>query len=58
MMETTTTLIVPKVKIALIRAAKGYRWTVEVTHEDPDEALAILDRVESELKQKYGGTTQ
>jgi hypothetical protein len=57
-METTTFIASPKVKIALVRAAKGYRWTVEVTHEDPDEALAILDKVESELKQKYGGTTQ
>jgi hypothetical protein len=43
-METTTFIANPKVKIALVRAAKGYRWTVEVTHEDPDEALAILDR--------------
>jgi hypothetical protein len=54
MMETTTFIANPKVKIALVKAAKGYRWTVEVTHEDPAEALAILDQVESELKQKYG----
>jgi len=53
-METTTFIASPKVKISLVKATKGYRWTVEVTHEDPDEALAILDRVETELKQKYG----
>jgi hypothetical protein len=35
MMETTTFIANPKVKIALVKAAKGYRWTVEVTHEDP-----------------------
>ena len=53
-MEATTFITNPKVKIALVRAAKGYRWTVEVTQEDPDEALAILEKVETELKQKYG----
>jgi hypothetical protein len=53
-MEATTFIANPKVKISLVKAAKGYRWTVEVTHEDPDEALKILDKVETELKQKYG----
>ena len=56
-METSTFIANPKVKIALVKVAKGYRWTVEVTHEDPVEALAILDQVESELKQKYGSAT-
>jgi hypothetical protein len=56
-MEATTFIANPKVKIALVKAAKGYRWTVEVTHEDPDEALAILDKVEKELQKKYGGNT-
>jgi len=56
-MEATTFIANPKVKIALVKAAKGYRWTVEVTHEDPDEALAILAKVESELQKKYGGIT-
>ena len=57
MMETTTFIASPKVKLTLVKVAKGYRWTVEVTNEDPDEALAILDQVESELKQKYGAAT-
>jgi hypothetical protein len=41
-MEATTFIASPKVKIALVKASKGYRWTVEVTHEDPDEALEDL----------------
>jgi hypothetical protein len=52
-METTTFIASPKVKIALIKAAKGYRWTIEVTHEDPDEALVILNRTEEELESNY-----
>jgi hypothetical protein len=54
MMETTTYVVSPKVKLTLVKVAKGYRWTVEVTNEDPDEALGTLSRVETELKQKYG----
>ncbi|MEM4382421.1 MAG: hypothetical protein QXX19_09360 [Candidatus Caldarchaeum sp.] len=53
-METTTFIGSPKVKIALVKAVKGYRWTVEVTHEDPEEALKILESVENELRSKYG----
>lgn len=57
-METTTFIGSPKVKIALAKAAKGYRWTVEVTHEDPDEAIRILESVENELRTKYGAPQQ
>lgn len=57
-METTTFIGSPKIKIALVKAAKGYRWTVEVTHEDTDEALAALNRVERELQSKYGDREQ
>jgi len=57
MMETTTFIASPKVKLTLVKVAKGYRWTVEVTNEDPEEALMTLERVEEELKQKYGATT-
>ena len=57
MMETTTFIASPKVKLTLVKVTKGYRWTVEVTNEDSDEALATLERVEEELKQKYGATT-
>lgn len=54
MAEMSTMVIPPKTKIILIKAAKGYRWTIEVSHEDPDEALEILKRVEEELRSSYG----
>lgn len=54
MAEVSTFVANPKVKIALIKAAKGYRWTVEVTDEDHEQALRILEQVESRLKALYG----
>ncbi len=54
-METTLSMAVPKVKITLTKAAKGnYHWAVEVSHEDPEQALAILEQVEQELQTRYG----
>jgi len=57
MMETTTFIASPKIKISLIKVAKGYRWSVEVTHEDPEEALSILRSVEENLRHDYGATS-
>lgn len=54
MTEIPTIVVPPKTKIILIKAAKGYRWTIEVSHEDPDEALRILDKVNAWLKTAYG----
>jgi len=55
-MEATTYLVSPKVKIILVKTAKGYRWSVEVTDEDPDLAMQKLEQVEQALKQKYGNS--
>ncbi len=56
MAEISTFLTTPKVKVVIIRSAKGYRWSIEVTDEDPDAALSTLDQIEQQLRTKYGST--
>ncbi len=53
-METTLHMTHPRVKIALTRTKSGYHWAVEVSHEDPRQALTILEQVEQELQTRYG----
>jgi hypothetical protein len=53
-LESIVRRLAPMVKTTLVRTSRGYRWEIQVRSDVPDEALAILDRVESELKQRYG----
>jgi len=56
-LESIVRRLAPIVKITLIRASRGYRWEIQVRQDVSDDALAILDQIDSELKQKYGGIT-
>jgi hypothetical protein len=56
-LESIVRRLAPMVKITLVRTSRGYRWEVQVRHDDPLEVLEILEGINSELKQKYGGIT-
>jgi hypothetical protein len=53
-METSTFIGSPKIKISVVKAAKGYRWAVEVTHETATEAITELIKCEEAIADKYG----
>jgi hypothetical protein len=57
-LESIVRRLAPMVKITLARTSRGYRWEVQVRHDNPLEALEILERINSELKRKYDVTTQ
>ena len=57
-LESIVRRLAPGVKIILVRTSRGYRWEVQVRHDNSLEALEILERINSELKRKYDVTTQ
>jgi hypothetical protein len=53
-LESIVRRLAPIVKITLVRASRGYRWEVQVRQDIPDDALAMLDQVDAQLRQRYG----
>ncbi|MGH7744376.1 MAG: hypothetical protein ACREQ5_06080 [Candidatus Dormibacteria bacterium] len=43
------------VHVTLTKNTKGYGWEVSIHGDDTEEVLRDVEKVEAELKRKYGG---